>query len=133
MNKGKSKGKPSTALPRPHETDDIPPYDQFEELVDGEFEVLVEDYRVAHEAETEAKEEKKRIAAKLEPYLVMAEVDKVLCGGLVVVRCYGHGPSSINKQFLLEAGVPADVLAEAVVPGKPYTYIQVRRPEDSNG
>lgn len=105
----------------------IPEWSSIPLLRDVGFNALVEEHRALSDAIDKAESRKKELAQEIEPYLMAAGVKSVKVGALVATQCNGAGASKIDAHLLIEEGVSADVISKCTVPGKEYTYVQVKR------
>lgn len=110
-----------------------PEWNTFPDLVEAEFDVLVNQYRQAHTDETAAKKVKDELKGDIQALLIGVGQGSLRVGELQAVICHGRSGTSIDAELLsrklVELGVDADVVAQAVeestTGGKSYDYIQV--------
>ena len=92
-----------------------------------DFDEKVREYRKWHEQETEAKKKKKELGPEIESLLLIAEHKSLGVDDLIAVQCNGSTASYIDGTLLVQMGVDADIVRQCTIPGKQYSYIQVRR------
>lgn len=113
-------GKPGKVTP--------PQWDESQELEMLDFEKKAFRYKMLKEQIDVMEPERKQLAEELETIMTAANVNQVMFQGVVCSRRNGGQPSRIDATLLLEAGVDADVIARATVPGGKYTYFEMRDP-----
>lgn len=69
----------------------------------------------------------KNLSSEIGAMLDLAGIKTTQSGDWIVTLADRTSPSRLVPEKLLDLGVPADVIAEATEPGKPYTCVDVRR------
>lgn len=105
-----------------------PDFSQYQVLVDMGFEAAVVERQElkAMIADMEAKVD--ALNKDIEAAMVVADVKTVLWNGIPVRRQNGKSASKIDAKLLASAGVSADVITGATIPGTSYTYVIVADP-----
>jgi hypothetical protein len=118
-----SKDKPPE-LPKPSDPDfewvDRP------ELVQLEFDAMVERRVELKRVVDEAEKELAELNPQIEAALVLVDATKVGIGNHVVHRIKGQTAGKVNTRKLVERGVDPDLVADCTDPGREYWYIQVK-------
>lgn len=70
------------------------------------------------------------LQAELEPALIVEGQKAVRCGRLLLVQCDGRSPDRISQEMLLAHAVDPEAILASTIPGKAYTYLQVKEEKE---
>ncbi len=91
------------------------------------FDELIRQRQEAIEHKKALEELVETLNGQIGAWMDVAQVKSVLSGEWQVTLTDRTTPSHLSKEKLLELGVPADTIAAAIEPGRPYTTPMVRR------
>ena len=92
----------------------------------GDIRNLVAEYTATKCQIELLEDQKKKIGAEIEGYMAMADEKRLQVLGFHVALCNGRTGAKIDGRLLVEAGVSTEVVERCTIPGKEYTYIQVK-------
>lgn len=104
-----------------------PDWRSFPELAEIEFDAKCKRYRAIVEQAKELETEKKKLGVEIEVALMVVGKKSVAVGDTFAVSCNGRTAGSLSKSLLLEAGVDASIIQDCTLPGREYTYVQVKK------
>jgi len=112
--------------------DIVPQWDQLPELVELDFELLAEKRQKLHDEIKFRQTKLKELDEEIMSQLAAAGTEKVLWEDRPVQIVHSNSGPKIKGEILLMLGVPADTIAQATEPGKPYEYLLFGKPS-TNG
>lgn len=130
MAAAKKKSPSTRVLTKPKTSDLYPQAAEVPELAMMDFGVKVQRRIELKRLMDEAEVELASINSDIEAALIITEHKGVKLGNYVITHCNGRTAAKFSNELAVEKGLDADVVKECWVPGREYTYVQIKEEKE---